>query len=115
MPITAFAMNCSLRRTVAVALGARKRTQSRALVICRERGLPLISRHVHPGRPVMLILRRKGWELPESAATPERFFFDRRAVLGGSAALGGGLLANMLGLRSAGAEADPSAGLFPAK
>src|SRR3954464_1880911 len=63
----------------------------------------------------MLILRRKGWELPESEATPERFFFDRRAILGGTAALGGGLLANTLGLASAQAEADPAAGLFPAK
>src|ERR1700710_163321 len=63
----------------------------------------------------MLIVRRKGWELPESEATPERFFFDRRAILGGSVAVGGGLLANALGLASARAETDPSAGLFPAK
>ena len=63
----------------------------------------------------MLIQRRKGWELPESAATPERFFFDRRNVLGGAAALGGGVLANTLGLAAAHAETDPAAGLFPAK
>ena len=63
----------------------------------------------------MLILRRKGWELPESAATPERFFFDRRAVLGGtrrSAAASSRTRSVLCGAR---AEADPSAGLFPAK
>ena len=57
----------------------------------------------------MLILRRKGWELPDSAATPERYFFDRRAVLGGTAALGAGLIANGLDLSPARAEADPAA------
>ena len=36
----------------------------------------------------MLIMRRRGWELPESAATPEALALGRRAVLAGSAALG---------------------------
>ncbi len=36
----------------------------------------------------MLIVRRRGWELPESAATPEAVALGRRAVLAGSAALG---------------------------
>ncbi|HST76625.1 MAG TPA: protein-methionine-sulfoxide reductase catalytic subunit MsrP [Acetobacteraceae bacterium] len=35
----------------------------------------------------MLIVRRRGWELPESAATPEAMALNRRAVLAGSAAL----------------------------
>jgi sulfoxide reductase catalytic subunit YedY len=35
----------------------------------------------------MLIARRRGWELPESAATPEALALGRRAVLAGSAAL----------------------------
>jgi sulfoxide reductase catalytic subunit YedY len=39
----------------------------------------------------MLIRTRKGWELPESAATPEAVFFGRRRVLQGIAA--GGLVA----------------------
>ena len=39
----------------------------------------------------MLIKVRKGWELPESAATPEGIFFGRRKLLQGAAA--GGLLA----------------------
>jgi methionine sulfoxide reductase catalytic subunit len=35
----------------------------------------------------MLIVRRRGWELPESAATPETVALNRRVVLAGSAAL----------------------------
>ena len=36
----------------------------------------------------MNIIRRRGWEIPESCATPEHLFFDRRAFL---AATGAGL------------------------
>ncbi|WP_439813885.1 protein-methionine-sulfoxide reductase catalytic subunit MsrP [Zavarzinia sp. CC-PAN008] len=39
----------------------------------------------------MLIKVPRGWELPESAATPERLYLNRRALLGGMAA--GSLLA----------------------
>jgi sulfoxide reductase catalytic subunit YedY len=35
----------------------------------------------------MLIRRRRGWELPESAATPEHLVLNRRALLGAGAAL----------------------------
>lgn len=35
----------------------------------------------------MLIRRRRGWELPESAATPEHLVLNRRAMLGAGAAL----------------------------
>lgn len=59
----------------------------------------------------MNINRRKGWEIPEREATPERFFFDRRAVL---ALLGAGAGAAVMPGR-ADAEVDPLAGLFPAK
>jgi methionine sulfoxide reductase catalytic subunit len=58
----------------------------------------------------MLIRRTKGWELPESAATPEHVFLDRRAFLAGSAVAGAGILSPALAQ-----EADPSAGLYPAK
>ena len=34
----------------------------------------------------MLILKKPGWALPESAATPEHLFFSRRALLGGGLA-----------------------------
>jgi methionine sulfoxide reductase catalytic subunit len=62
----------------------------------------------------MLIRRRRGWELPESAATEEAVFRDRRRLIQGLAA--GPILAPAL-LRSAAAlaDTDPSALLYPAK
>jgi methionine sulfoxide reductase catalytic subunit len=62
----------------------------------------------------MLIRRKRGWELPESAATSEEAFRDRRRLIQGIAA--GPIIAAGLGPLSAfAAEADPSAGLYPAK
>ncbi len=61
----------------------------------------------------MLIRSRRGWEIPEAQITPEHVFLNRRAFMTGSA----GLLAAAAmpaGLRSAFAEADPSADLYPA-
>jgi methionine sulfoxide reductase catalytic subunit len=52
------------------------------------------------------IHRRKGWEIPESAATPEQAFLDRRAWLVGA----GALAAAPAALAQ---EADPSASLYP--
>jgi sulfoxide reductase catalytic subunit YedY len=62
----------------------------------------------------MLIKRRRDWELPDSAATPESLFQERRRLLQGLAA-GPVLLAGGMGLwRAAGAEdTDPSADLYP--
>jgi sulfoxide reductase catalytic subunit YedY len=57
----------------------------------------------------MLIRRKAGWEIPESRATPEQVFLNRRAFMGaaaGAAALGAAGPAR--------AEEDPSAGLYPA-
>lgn len=71
----------------------------------------------------MLIKRRRGWEVPESQATPERLFLDRRRIVKAFAA-GPILLAGAAkGLGALGAldfaamaqDADPSAGLYPAK
>lgn len=62
----------------------------------------------------MLIRNRRGWELPESAATPESVFRDRRRLLAGLAA--GPILiaaAPLAGFRTARAADDPSAGLYP--
>jgi sulfoxide reductase catalytic subunit YedY len=56
----------------------------------------------------MFVRRRKGWELPESAATPESVFMNRRALLAGAGA------AVALPQLAAAQEADPSAGLYPA-
>jgi sulfoxide reductase catalytic subunit YedY len=64
----------------------------------------------------MLIRSRRGWELPESAATDEAVYLNRRRLMQGLAA--GPILASGL-LRGGGAMAadrpDPSAGLYPAK
>ena len=62
----------------------------------------------------MLIRKRRGWEPPASAATPEHLFRQRRRLIQGLAA-GPILLAGAgLGLRAAAAQdADPTAGLDP--
>src|SRR5438067_1511977 len=63
----------------------------------------------------MLIRKKRGWELPETAATDEAVFWDRRRFAKTIAA--GPILAAGLGPLSALAaeEADPSAGLYPAR
>jgi sulfoxide reductase catalytic subunit YedY len=72
----------------------------------------------------MLIRIRRGWEIPESQATPETIFLDRRRLLksaaAGSLLLGGaGLLAACDDTPAAQAQAqggedgDPSAKLYP--
>ena len=67
----------------------------------------------------MLIRRRRGWELHDSAATPEAVFRSRRALL--KAAGMGSMLAPALPLANAAAALaadeppDPSAGLYPVK
>jgi sulfoxide reductase catalytic subunit YedY len=66
----------------------------------------------------MLIRTRRGWELPEPAATPEAVYLDRRRFLQGLAAgpmlLGAAAAAARFG-DAAAAETDPSAGLYPLK
>jgi len=61
----------------------------------------------------MNVIRRRGWELPEWAVTPEHLFFNRRAFL---AATGATLVAPGLAMAEGAADAsDPSAHLYPAK
>jgi sulfoxide reductase catalytic subunit YedY len=65
----------------------------------------------------MNIIHRRGWEIPESSATPEHLFFDRRAFL---AATGAGLAATAMSPAAAMAQRvadapDPSASLYPFK
>lgn len=60
----------------------------------------------------MNIIHRKGWEIPERDATPEHLFLNRRSLLTGAAAIGAG---SMLAPGHALAQADPSAGLYPAR
>jgi methionine sulfoxide reductase catalytic subunit len=64
----------------------------------------------------MYVIRRKGWELPDSAATPEALFMNRRSVLTGAASLAA--IAALPG----GAQAqriadlpDPTRDLYPAQ
>lgn len=62
----------------------------------------------------MLIRRKRGWEIPESQATPEHIFLNRRSFMAGA----GGLAAvPLIGAAAALADdaADPSAALYPAK
>lgn len=67
----------------------------------------------------MLIKRRKGWELPESEATPEHLFWSRRKAMAvglGGAAAGLGLIGGGISTISALAQnADPTADLYPAR
>lgn len=58
----------------------------------------------------MLIKTARPWDIPESEATPEHLFFNRRALLAGAGAIGGALAAP----RMARAAGDPSAALYPA-
>ena len=65
----------------------------------------------------MLIKRPRGWEIPESEATPEAVFLNRRRFIKG-AGLGAGAIAVgtpllMSAGRSNAADADPSADLYP--
>ncbi len=54
----------------------------------------------------------RGWELPESAVTPESVFLNRRQIIRGLAA--GSIAAAAPGLAFAATESDdPSAGLYP--
>ncbi len=65
----------------------------------------------------MLIRRNRGWELPESAATPEAVFWNRRALLQ-TMGLGSMLMPGLLrAVTATAAEAppDPSADLYPFK
>ena len=60
----------------------------------------------------MLIRHRKSWELPESQATPEPAWLDRRTLLGASAGL---IAASAMPGVARAQPADPTAGLYPAR
>ena len=53
----------------------------------------------------MLFKRKRGWELPESAATDEKTYIDRRRILAGLG-IGGAILAAPAVLRM-GDDAEP--------
>ena len=60
----------------------------------------------------MLIRSKRPWELPESLATPEAVYLNRRQWLKGAACAAG---AALLPAAALGEEADPSAHLYPVK
>jgi sulfoxide reductase catalytic subunit YedY len=62
----------------------------------------------------MSIRRRRGWELPDSAATPEAVFLARRRLMKAIAA-GPILAAGVAVPAGAAPQGDPSAALYPAK
>lgn len=66
----------------------------------------------------MLIKTPRGWEIPESQATPESVFLDRRRFLTGMA-IGGAAAAAPIGFSGTAwagkGEADPTADLYPVK
>jgi methionine sulfoxide reductase catalytic subunit len=62
----------------------------------------------------MHVIHRRGWELPQHQATPEKVFLSRRSVLAGAGAVAAAALG--AGPVSALADpADPSASLYPVK
>jgi sulfoxide reductase catalytic subunit YedY len=64
----------------------------------------------------MPIKKKRGWELPESAATPEKTYLNRRRLLTGlgvAGAIGGAVLAAPALRRLAG-DAAPDAAAAPA-
>jgi sulfoxide reductase catalytic subunit YedY len=60
----------------------------------------------------MHVVRRRNWEIPQSLATPEALFLDRRSFLAGLGAAGA---LGISGGRARADDADPSAALYPAK
>jgi methionine sulfoxide reductase catalytic subunit len=60
----------------------------------------------------MLIKSPRGWDMPESEATPEAVFFNRRQLLAGAAALG---TIAATGRPALAQWADPTFDLYPAK
>jgi len=62
----------------------------------------------------MHIIHRRGWELPEHAATPESVFVDRRHFLRAAAAAAALLPASAMAQRVSDLP-DPTADLYPAK
>jgi len=63
----------------------------------------------------MHLIHRRGWEIPEHAATPERIFLDRRTFLAGSGAATL-LLSPQMALAQRIADLpDPTAKLYPVK
>jgi sulfoxide reductase catalytic subunit YedY len=60
----------------------------------------------------MNVIRRRGWEMPESRATPEPLFFNRRALLAGAAA---SAAPNVAFAQRITDQPDPTIDLYPGR
>jgi len=61
-------------------------------------------------------IRRRGWEIPESQATPEHIFFNRRSFIGGAATIAAaGTLPGAAWAQRVADVPDPSKDLYPVK
>jgi sulfoxide reductase catalytic subunit YedY len=64
----------------------------------------------------MYVIRRRGWEIPESQATPEHIFLNRRKLLAGAASTAAAIALPGAAFAQRVADIpDPSANLYPAK
>jgi sulfoxide reductase catalytic subunit YedY len=63
----------------------------------------------------MHVIRRRGWEIPEREATPEHFFFDRRAFLKATGIAAIALSPTLARAQRLSDAPDPTADLYPAK
>src|SRR3954468_17235292 len=63
----------------------------------------------------MNIIRRRGWEMPESQATPEPLFFNRPALLGAAAGAAASLVPDAAFAQRITDQLDPSMDLYPGK
>src|SRR3982075_284641 len=63
----------------------------------------------------MPVIHRRGWELPEHQATPEKLFLDRRQFLAATGAVAGPLSPALAFAQRVSDLPDPSASLYPMK
>jgi len=64
----------------------------------------------------MNVIRRRGWEMPESRATPEHLFFSRRSFLGAGAGVAAtGLTPSIALAQRITDQPDPTIDLYPGK
>ena len=63
----------------------------------------------------MHVIRRRGWEIPESRATPEHLFLNRRAFLATTGAAAMSLSPELAWAQRVADLPDPTASLYPVK
>ena len=63
----------------------------------------------------MHVIRRRGWEIPESCATPEQLFLNRRAFLAATGAAAMSLAPELALAQRVADLPDPTANLYPVK